>query len=134
MRRGWIVLATSLALWATGAGGALACRFAPPKNPAEHLARADVAFVGRVIGTRPLPGREGWIETRFNVVRTLKGRPAKVRVVQQYTPTTCDYVRYRPGQTTLVLAMVNEGRLGTSTMLAPHFPLIEYEKAARRSR
>ncbi|MDO9336705.1 MAG: hypothetical protein Q7T61_09920 [Caulobacter sp.] len=134
MRRGWIALATALTLWAGGATGALACRFAPAKDPVSHLARADVAFVGRVIGTRPIRGREGEIETRFQVTRTLKGPAAPVRLVQQNTTTTCGDVDFRPGQTVLVLAVKVEGRLATSTMLRPQFPVADYERAARKVR
>lgn len=134
MRRGWAVLATALALWTAGAGSALACRFIPAKDPVSHLARADVAFVGRVIGTRPVRGQPGEVETRFKVTRTLKGPAAPVRLVQQNTMTTCGNVDFRPGQTVLVLAVKVEGRLATSIMLAPQFPVADYERAARKVR
>ncbi len=131
MRKSWTVLAAALTLWAVSASGALACRFIPPVDPAAHLARADVAFVGRAMGTRAIPGRKGWIETRFRVRRTLKGRPAAVRVVQQITTTSCSAITYEQGRTTVVLANASEGRLTTGAMLAPQFSVRDYERAAR---
>lgn len=134
MRKTWGVLAAALTLWAVSASGALACRFLPPADPAAHLARADVAFVGRAIGTRAIPGREGWVETRFRVSRTLKGRPAAVRVIEQITTTSCSAITYRPGRIAVVLANADGGRLTTGAPLAPQFSIPAYEKAARGRR
>ncbi len=75
MRRGRIAIAgvVVVLLSLIGAGGALACS-CMDSTPAESLARADAAIVGRLLAVEPRgPGRAVY---RYDVLRVYRGHDA----------------------------------------------------------
>ncbi|MBW3559219.1 MAG: hypothetical protein KY449_05520 [Proteobacteria bacterium] len=128
MRTVFAALAAAVAL--STAGAALACSCMPQTSAAEHLAGTDLAFTGRVLGTRV--DVQGYAVTRFRVAETLKGRAPRTVAVSHHTMGATCGLSYRPGARVLVLAERREGGVWrTSLCSAPQFPEVEYRQAAR---
>ena len=135
--RGPAVLIAALVLLAVSATTALACSCVRYKSAAEQFAKAQVIFVGRADG-REILHRDGGAPTaatRFIVSKTLKGERQRVRRVVHGEDTggMCG-IRFRRGQTYLVIAYRDEGRLRTNSCAAPQFPRAEFERLAARRR
>ena len=122
-----LLIAAVAAVSALAAGAALACSCMRFDSAAEQLTQADVMFVGRVIATTELePGRA---ETRFEVLRTLKGpasREAEVGHTINDGGAACG-VEFAAGDTMAVIAYERDGRLETNLCSMPEFPLQDYE-------
>lgn len=84
-------------------------------------------FVGRVISTAELtPGRA---ETRFEVLRTLKGptsHEAEVGHTINDGGAACG-LDFATGETVAVIAYERDGQLETNLCSMPQFPLHDYE-------
>lgn len=122
-----LLIAAAVAASALAAGAAWACSCIRYNSAAEQLAQADVMFVGRVIGTAEL--EPGQAETRFEVVRTLKGQTSRETEVGHTINdggAACG-VEFDVGETVAVIAYVREGRLQTNLCSMPQFPLQDYE-------
>ena len=131
------VLLVAVALVAVSATTALACSCIRFKSAAEQYAKASLVFVGRADG-REILNRDGGAPTaatRFVVQRTLKGERQRVRRVvhSEETAGMCG-IRFRRGQTYLVIAYRSEGRWHTNSCSAPQFPRAEFERLAARRR
>lgn len=131
------VLIAALALVAVSASAAWACSCIRYKSAAEQYAKAQLVFVGRADG-RDILHRDGGAPTaatRFIVQKTLKGERSQVRriVHSEETAGMCG-IRFRRGQTYLVIAYRAEGRWHTNSCSAPQFPQAEFERLARRGR
>ncbi|MCE3289492.1 MAG: hypothetical protein K0R83_1504 [Caulobacter sp.] len=131
------VLLVAVALVAASATTALACSCLRFKSAAEQYAKASLVFVGRADG-REILNRDGGAPTaatRFVVQRTLKGERQRVRriVHSEETAGMCG-IRFRRGQTYLVIAYRSEGRWHTNSCSAPQFSRAEFERLAARRR
>ena len=131
------VLILALALVAASATTALACSCLRFKSAREQFDKAQLIFVGRAEG-RELTGRDGGpptAVTRFVVQKTLKGGRERVRRVahSEETAGMCG-IRFRRGQTYLVIAYRSEGRWRTNSCSAPQFPRADFERLAERRR
>lgn len=128
---------------ALSAGAAWACSCVGYRSAEAQLAETPLMFVGRAVRTvpegavpEPRPGPAPRIAggvTRFEVQRTLKGRAMTVRRIAHSTSgeASCG-VAFTPGQTYVVMARADEGRLTTSLCSQPQFPLPDYERALGR--
>lgn len=121
------LLIAAVAASALAAGAAWACSCIRYNSAAEQLAQADVMFVGRVLATTEVSS--GRAETRFEVLRTLKG-PASGEAEIGHTindgGAACG-VDFEAGETVAVIAYEHEGRLQTNLCSMPQFPLQDYE-------
>jgi hypothetical protein len=111
------------------AGGALACSCAPPTSAAEQLAATDLAFTGRVLGTRV--GRDGSAVTRFRPTSVIKGQASGVVAVTHHTDDATCGLTYRKGASVLVLADRDGGSWRTGLCSAPRFSEAGFRQAAR---
>lgn len=128
-----IVAAGSLAT----AGAAWACSCVEWQSAERQLAAHKVAFIGQAVSTVPAPGqagRDGYVVTRFLVRRTLRGPHRTFRSIFHVPGpggAVCE-ISFEVDRETVVLAYIDEGRLGTSMCSAPQFPIADFESAARQ--
>lgn len=137
MKRASHILAAALLLVAVSASATWACSCLRFNSAAEQYAQASLVFVGRADG-REILHRDGGAPigaTRFVVERTLKGERQRVRriVHGEDTGGMCG-IRFRRGQTYLVIAYRSQGRWHTNSCSAPQFPQAEFERLAARRR
>lgn len=129
------VLIAAVLLVAVSATTALACSCVRFKSAAEQYSKASLIFIGRADG-RDILNRDGGpptAATRFIVQRTLKGERQRVRKIVhgEETAGMCG-IRFRRGQTYLVIAYRSQGRWHTNSCSAPQFPRAEFERLAAR--
>ena len=125
-----ILAAAALAAGLAAAAPALACSCVPYRSAAEQLAGAELAFKGKVMADRADgPGRA---VARFRVYSVIKGQVGLAVQVRHTLDSASCGVRFRPGQTVLVLAHRGaDGFWWTGLCSAPRFPEDQYRRAAR---
>jgi hypothetical protein len=125
-----VLAALTAALALSAAGTAWACSCIRQNSAAEHLAGTELAFTGRVLGTRV--AADGSAVTRFQVRETLKGRaPARTLAVSHHAVSATCGLTYKRGATVLVLADRRGSEWRTGLCSAPQFPEADYRRAAR---
>lgn len=111
------------------AGSASACTCLPKASASEQASSADVIFLGRAeSATRP---RKGEVITTFKVTRTLKGEHVAVHHLRHRIQSPACGLTYTRGESYLVIAKTQGGKLGTNMCMAPRFPLSDFEAALR---
>ncbi|MCE3289491.1 MAG: hypothetical protein K0R83_1503 [Caulobacter sp.] len=128
-------LVVAAAAWTSCVGGAAACSISRPESAAAHLSKADVLFVGYAIDTKRIVSKgERLMETRFWVVRTIKGKAQMYRTVRYRVGGICDFgPLYEAGKRYEVLGYAS----GPQPYLYRgilFFPLHDYTRAARGMR
>ena len=125
-----VIAVAALALSLAAAEAALACSCAPYRSAAEQLAATDLVFKGKVLADRP--EAPGTAVARFRVYNVIKGHVGLAVQVRHTLDSASCGVRFKPGQTVLVLAHRGaDGFWRTGLCSAAWFPEAEYRAAAR---
>ena len=122
---------------ATGlmSGTASACSCLMERSADAHLAIVQPALVFKGTAVRGRRTRDGGAATRFRVVEVLKGKAGRSVVVRHGLDEDSCGIRYRRGQTLLVMADAGpDGELRTSLCSQPFYSEAEYRRALRLGR
>jgi len=103
--KSWLLVLAVLAALAAGVERAAACSCYPAVDPRRALARADAAFVGRLVAKKPLP--KFMALYTFRVEQVYKGRLGRtVTVLSGSSPDGCGFEVKVGGRTGLLLYRV----------------------------